>query len=422
MFRLKKLPNGVTIVSEKLPFVRSIALGIWVRNGSRHERIHESGISHFIEHMLFKGTKNRTSKQIADEMDRIGGQLNAYTTKEYTCYYFRALDNHIDQALDILTDMFLNSNFEEKEIEKEKGVILEEINMYEDSPEELVHDLMQKAVWEENPLGEPILGTTETIATFDHKTLKNFFNKRYRPENTVIAVAGNFDYDEMMDKIEQKFSNWDFNEKDDYEYTYPQYKAQILTKTKDIEQIHACLSFPGISSDSEDVYTLITLNTILGGGMSSRLFQKIREDRGLAYSVYSYPTNYNDTGLFTIYAGMNPSQTIEVLDLIIKEIQALKTNKIPPNDLSKTKEQLKSNYIMGLESTNSRMSSIGRSQLMLNKVRTPDEIIEKVDAVTEERVAVLIDKLFDFSNMSASIVGKLDSINLEEIKALCQLK
>ncbi|NLM13475.1 MAG: insulinase family protein [Epulopiscium sp.] len=421
MFRLKKLSNGVTIVSEKLPFVRSIALGIWIRNGSRHEEIHESGISHFIEHMLFKGTKHRTSKQIADEMDRIGGQLNAYTTKEYTCYYFRALDNHFDQALDILADMFLNSNFEEKEIEKEKGVVLEEINMYEDSPEELVHDLMQKAVWEGNPLGEPILGTEDTLANFNHKSLKSFFNKRYRPENTVIAVAGNFDYDEMMDKIEQKFSNWDFNEKDDYEYTYPQYKAKILTRNKDIEQIHACISFPGISSDSEDVYTLITLNTILGGGMSSRLFQKIREDRGLAYSVYSYPTNYNDTGLFTIYAGMNPSQTMEVFDLIIKEIQALKTNKILLDDLNKTKEQLKSNYIMGLESTNSRMASLGRSQLMLNKVRTPDEIIEKVDAVTEEKIAVLIDKLFDFSYMSASIVGKLDSINLEEIKALCQI-
>ncbi|MBZ4668568.1 MAG: hypothetical protein PWP07_425 [Epulopiscium sp.] len=421
MFRLKKLSNGVTIVSEKLPFVRSIALGIWVRNGSRHERIHESGISHFIEHMLFKGTKNRTSKQIADEMDRIGGQLNAYTTKEYTCYYFRALDNHIDQALDILVDMFLNSNFEDKEIEKEKGVVIEEISMYEDSPEELVHDLMQKAVWEDNPLGEPILGTEDTIATFNYKSLKSYYNKRYRPENTVIAVAGNFDYDEMMDKIEQKFSNWDFNEKDDYEYTYPQYKAQMITKTKDIEQIHLCLSFPGLPSDSEDVYTLITLNTILGGGMSSRLFQKIREDRGLAYSVYSYPTNYSDTGLFTIYAGMNPSQTSEVLDLIIKEIHSLKINKIPFDDLTKTKEQLKSNYIMGLESTNSRMSSIGRSQLMLNKVRTPDEIIEKVDAVTEERIALLIDQLFDFSKISASIVGKLDTINLKEIKALCQI-
>jgi predicted Zn-dependent peptidase len=421
MFNLKKLPNGVTIVSEKLPFVRSIALGIWVRNGSRNEKNFENGISHFIEHMMFKGTQNRTSKQIADEMDGIGGQLNAYTTKEYTCYYVRALDNHIDQALNILTDMFFNSNFEDKEIEKEKGVVLEEINMYEDSPEELAHDLMQKAVWEDDPLGESILGTSDTIAAFDNKVLKSFLNKRYRPENTVIAVAGNFEYDEMINKIEQIFTTWNLNAEDDYKYTIPKYKSNIVTKAKDIEQVHLCLSFPGISSNSEDVYTMITLNTILGGGMSSRLFQKIREDRGLAYSVYSYPTNYKDTGLFTIYAGMNPSQTLEVIDLIIKEIELLKTNEIPLKDLTKTKEQLKSNYIMGLESTSSRMSSLGKSQLILNKIRTPDEIIEEVDAITEEKINVLIKKLFDFSQISASIVGKIDNIDLKEIKERCHM-
>ncbi|WP_058485202.1 M16 family metallopeptidase [Defluviitalea phaphyphila] len=419
MFKLKRLSNGVTIVAEKLPFVRSIALGIWVYNGSRHEKANENGISHFIEHMLFKGTKNRNSKQIAEEMDAIGGQLNAYTTKEYTCYYFRTLDNHINQALDILTDMFFNSIFDEKEIEKEKGVIIEEINMYEDSPEELVHDLMQKAVWEKDPLGEPILGTKDTIMSFNNKTLKTFLNKRYRPENTVIAVAGNFEYDEIINKIEEKFINWNTFQKDDYVYTIPKYQSKLVTKFKDIEQVHLCLSFPGIASDSKDIYNLITLNTIFGGGMSSRLFQKIREDRGLAYSVYSYPTNYKDTGLFTIYAGMNPSQVIEVINLIIKEIENLKSNKIPKQDLIKTKEQLKSNYIMGLESTNSRMSSLGKSQLMLNKIRTPDEIIEKLDEVTQEKIEILIEKIFDFSNISLSIVGNLDNINLKEIKDIC---
>lgn len=419
MFKLKKLSNGVTIVAEKLPSVRSIAFGIWVGNGSRHEGKDINGISHFIEHMMFKGTKNRTARQIADEMDRIGGQLNAYTTKEYTCYYFRALDNHFSQALDILSDMFFNSTFDNKEIEKEKQVILEEINMYEDSPEELVHDLIQKAVWEESSLGQPILGSSESISLFDDKSLFSFYNKRYRPENTVIALAGNFDYNEIFAEIEEKFSSWNSKAEDDYIYVAPKYNAQIITKTKDIEQVHVCINFPGISSGSDDVYDLITLNTIFGGGMSSRLFQKIREERGLAYSIYSYPTNYKDTGLFTIYGGMNPSQTIEVIRLIMDEIHLLKKEKISNEDLIKTKEQLKSNYIMGLESTGSRMSSIGKSQLILNRIKTPDEIIESLDAVSQDKITKLIDKIFDFSKTSLSIVGKIDNINLKEIKKIC---
>lgn len=422
MFRLKKLSNRVTIVAEKLPSVRSVAFGLWVANGSRHEKYSENGMSHFIEHMMFKGTKKRTAKQIADEMDRIGGQLNAYTTKEYTCYYFRTLDNHFNQALEILSDMFFNSTFQNKEIEKEKQVILEEINMYEDSPEELVHDLIQKAVWEDSSLGQPILGTSDTISTFNDQSLLSFYNKRYRPENTVIALAGNFDYDKIFNEIEEKFSQWNIHEEDDYEHTVPKYNPQVVTKSKNIEQIHICLNFPGIHSGSDKAYDLITLNTIFGGGMSSRLFQKIREERGLAYSVYSYPTNYKDTGLFTIYGGMNPSQTTEVIKLIMNEIQLIKKEQISNEDLVKTKEQLKSNYIMGLESTGSRMSSIGKSQLILNRIKTPDEIIEKIDQVTQDKLTELIDDIFDFSKLSLSIVGKIDTIHLKEIKNICLIK
>jgi len=419
MFELKKLPNGVTIVAEKLPFVRSIAFGLWVGNGSRHEENYENGISHFIEHMMFKGTKDRTSKEIADEMDSIGGQLNAYTTKEYTCYYFRSLDNHFNQALDILTDMFFNSHFEDKEIKKEKGVILEEINMYEDSAEELVHDLMQEAVWPNNPLGKPILGTHKTIENFDNERLISFYKKRYRPENTVIAVAGNFNYEEMINTIEEKFSHWTFGDKEDNPLMTPKYIPKIISKSKDIEQVHLCLSFPGIPSDSKFVYSLIILNTILGGGMSSRLFQKIREDRGMAYSIYSYPTNYKDTGLFTIYAGMNPLQTLEAIELIMKEIEAIKKEQISIEDLIRTKEQLKSSYIMGLESTSSRMSSIGKSQLLLNRINTPDEIIRRVDEVTMEKIHHVIERVFDFSQISLSLVGKIEHVDIKEIKKIC---
>lgn len=419
MFKKKKLANGVTIVAEKIPSVRSIAFGVWVGNGSRHEKKENNGISHFIEHMMFKGTSNRTAKQIADEMDRIGGQLNAYTTKEYTCYYFRALDNHFSQALDILSDMFFNSTFDNREIEKEKQVVLEEINMYEDSPEELVHDLSQTAVWEESSLGQPILGSSKSISRFDSERLFSYYHKRYRPENTVIALAGNFNYNEIFAEIEEKFASWQAKEKDDYVYKIPNYKPQLITKLKDIEQVHVCINFPGIHFGSEKIYDLITLNTIFGGGMSSRLFQKIREERGLAYSIYSYPTNYKDTGLFTIYGGMNPSQTIEVIKLIMEEIHLLKKEKISHEDLNKTKEQLKSNYILGLESTGSRMSSIGKSQLILNKIKTPDEIIESVDAVTQDKITELIEQIFDFSKISISIVGKIDHNKLKEIKELC---
>ncbi len=417
MFNKTTLPNGLTIVTENIPFVRSVAFGIWVKNGSRNEELATNGISHFIEHMLFKGTANRTAKEIADEIDAVGGQLNAYTSKEYTCYYVRALDTHFDLVLDILADMFFNSRFDEDDINKERKVIIEEINMYEDTPEELAHDLLQYNFWKGNSLGLPILGTEETISSFNRSTFKSYFQKNYRPESTVVAVAGNFKDEEMLKKIEERFSGFKGagESAKQSDSSKVEYYPCIVYKEKEIEQVHISMGFPSISIGSDDSYVLAVLNTIFGGGMSSRLFQTIREEQGLAYSVYSYNSSFTNSGLFSIYAGLNRSQTLQVINLIVNEVKKLFSEKITPLQLERTKEQLKSNYILSLESTNSRMTSIGRSMLMLNRIMEPEDIMEKIDAVTNERLDSLIEKIFNLKNMSFSAVGNIKGFDFNEI-------
>ena len=410
MIQKKILSNGLTIVAERIPFVHSITMGIWVGNGSRYETKKENGISHFIEHMLFKGTPTRTSRDIATQLDSIGGQINAFTAKECTCYYTRTLDTHFDLALDVLSDMFFHSIFKEEDIIKERGVILEEINMYEDAPEEQVHDLLQTMVWNDS-LGYSILGTQETLETFQQKELKTYMQQHYQPNNTVIAIVGNFEYEEIYEKLEEVFEVWENSPYHRIPSFDTIYTPNVIKKEKDIEQVHLCLGFPGIPLGSKKIYALSILNTILGGSMSSRLFQTIREEYGLAYSVYSYPSNYKNIGLFTIYAGMNPNQTQKVMDLIIREIQTVKKNLIAQEELNQTKEQLKSNYMMGLESTSGRMSSIGRSQLLLDHIQTPDEIIQKIDGVVLDDIEALIYEIFDFKKMSLAAVGNIAHLN-----------
>ncbi len=415
MIETIKLKNGITIVHEQIPFVRSIAFGIFVKNGSRNESQATNGISHFIEHMLFKGTKTRRAIDIADEMDAIGGQLNAYTTKEYTCYYTRVLDTHFDIALDVLSDMFFHSKFDDVEIQKERGVILEEISMYEDTPEDLVYDNLQYALWHDHPLGFPILGNRTSIASFDNSTFQDYYKKHYRPDNTVIAVAGNFDADEMIKKIECYFGDFTCTTEQEGSGQAATLTPSFIKTVKDIEQVHMCLAFPGIRMGTDDSYVLSVFNTIFGGGMSSRLFQKIREEHGLSYSIYSYNSNYVDTGLFSVYAGLNPNQTQEVLQLILQEIKNLQHNKITEEQLTKTKEQIKSNMLLSLESSSSRMSSIGRSELLLNRILTTDQLAEKVDSVTIPRIYALVDSIFDLNKASLSIVGKVENFDAKEI-------
>jgi len=414
MVNIKRLDNGVRVVLEEIDYVRSISFGIWVRNGSRNEKPENNGMSHFIEHMLFKGTENRTAKQIAEEMDAVGGQINAYTTKEYTCYHTRVLDKHFDRALDVISDMFLHSRFAQKDIQRERNVIIEEINMYEDAPEELVHDSLQEAIWKDSSLGQPILGTVESISKFHTENMKDFFEKRYHTENTVVSVAGHFDTEEMFSKLNKTLGQW--KRKNDFVYydTKTIYTPNIVKREKDIEQVHLCMTFPSLERDHPQKYALAVFNTIFGGGMSSRLFQKVREENGLTYTIYSYTSAYVDSGLFAIYAGMNPNQTEKVIELIFEEIKTLKQNKLSQKLIDVTKEQMISNFIIGQESTVNLMTASGASVLLRGFVQDTEEILQQIEKITAEDIQKVIEKIFIKQNMSVSIVGNIKNVCLEK--------
>ena len=415
MVEVIKLDNGITVVMEKMPSVRSVSFGIFVKNGSRNESNKTNGISHFIEHLMFKGTKNRTAKQIADDMDSVGGQINAYTTKEYTCYYTKTLDTHFDVALDVLADMYFNSLFSDEDILKERNVIIEEINMYEDAPEEVGYDILQGEIWKGNSLSFPILGTEKSISSFDSAGIKNYYREHYRTDNTVLSVAGNFEKDKVIDGIKKYFSGFKSLDKEtilrNSVYEKPSYFKSDVKKEKDIEQLHLTMCFPGVKIGSDESYALAAVNTIFGGGMSSRLFQRIREERGLVYTVYSFSSNFSDSGIFGIYAALSPNHFNQVYDLILTEISELKKEKITREQLTKTKEQLKSNFILSLENSSSRSSNIGRSMLLLNKINEVDDIIEKVNEVSLEKIENIIEKIFNLENMSISLVGR----NIEKL-------
>jgi predicted Zn-dependent peptidase len=364
--------------------------------------------------MLFKGTKKRSAAEIAEAMDAIGGQMNAFTSKEYTCYLVRTLDSYIYEAIDILTDMFFNSRFDGADIEKESKVIAEEINMYEDSPDELIHDILQSAVWDKSSLGQSVLGPKSNINNFKRDDFINYIKNNYHAGNTVISIAGNFDEDMLIGRIEELFSDYIFlNKSDDKKHT--EFNPCIVTREKDIEQLHLLLSFKGIGLDSQYSYALTALNTYFGGGMSSKLFQAIREEHGLAYSVYSYPLNFVDTGLFTIYAALNKSQTEQVIGLIIQEIKKLHSTIISKDQLNKIKAQLKSNYIIGIESSISRMNYIGKSMLMLDKIIEQDTALENIETISPDDISGLINTIFDLDRLSLAAVGNVSNLNFKDM-------
>lgn len=407
MFKKIVLSNGLRLVYEKIPFVRSVSVGIWVGTGSRNETLENNGISHFIEHMLFKGTEKRSAKQIAESIDAIGGQINAFTGKECTCYYTKTLDTHFEISLDILSDMLFNSTFQKSDIEVERRVVIEEIGMYEDTPEELVHDIFSETVWEGNSLGYPILGTEECINKFDERAIKDYMSEFYTPYNTVISIAGNFEDNYVIEMVKKYFEGWTYIGKYANSFKTAQYKVSRKFKEKDTEQVHLCMGFNGIEHGHDNLYTLLAINNILGGGMSSRLFQKIREEKGLVYSIYSYPSSYVGAGLFVIYGGMNPEQLQKVIDLTKKEINTLLKSGITQDELNKSKEQLKGNYILGLESTSSRMNSIGKSELMLGRINTPEEILNKIDRINIDNVFKVINNVLELDKMSVTAVGNI---------------
>ncbi len=405
MFSKYTLSNGVRIVYEKIPYVRSVSVGIWVKTGSRNESRQNNGISHFIEHMLFKGTEKRNAKKIAESIDNIGGQLNAFTGKECTCFYAKTLDTHLDLVLDVLSDMFFNSLFAKKDMNVEKRVILEEIGMYEDSPEELVHDILSETVWNGNAIGYSILGTQESLKSFDAAMVRDYMKNNYTPQNTVISIAGNFEEAYLIELLNKYFGSWSSPVDQVVDFQEVVFNNGIKTREKDTEQVHLCIGFNGIAHGNDKLYSLLAVNNIFGGGMSSRLFQKIREKKGLVYSIYSYPSAYKNAGLFTIYAGMNPDNLNVVVELVTDEIKTLIKRGIKPSDLEKSKEQLKGNYILGLESTSSRMNSIGKSELMLHHIDTPEEVLAKINSITMESVNEVIEKTFDLKNTGISVVG-----------------
>lgn len=408
MYKKYTLENGLRIVTEHIPYVKSISIGVWVEAGSKHENIHNNGICHFIEHMLFKGTTSRSAKDIAEVIDEIGGQINAFTSKECTCYYTKVLDTHYELAIELLADMLFNSKLDIDDLQKEKSVIYEEISMYEDSPEDLVHDLLYQSIFKNSSLGLPILGSNDSLNAIRRDDILSFMKKYYIPNNAVISVVGNFDENNLLTAIEKYFGLWKKADNPIIKENSLQYNFEHISKSKDIEQVHLCLGFKGIKLGENKLYPLMIVNNILGGSMSSRLFQNIREERGLVYSIYSYPSTYKDGGLLTIYVGMSPNVFDEVSSLIYNELENLSRNGLTEVELNKSKEQLKGNYILGLESTSSRMTSIGKSELLLGKINSPKEIIQKIDNVRMQEIEDILKEIIDLNDIASATVGRIE--------------
>ncbi|KEQ27497.1 M16 family metallopeptidase [Paenibacillus tyrfis] len=385
------LTNGLRLVIEKIPTCRSVAFGIWVKTGSRSENETNNGISHFIEHMLFKGTEKYSAKDIAEIFDGIGGNVNAFTSKEYTCYYCKVLDEHLPLAVEVLSDMFFGSVFDGTELEKEKNVIYEEIAMYEDTPDDMVHDLIARAAFGGHSLGRTIIGTQSNLAAMTSDTLKEYMKSHYTIANTVISIAGNIN-DDVVGLIEKHFGSF-ANVGSQAPLEPLTFRSDSEYHQKKTEQNHICLSLPGLAAKDDRLYAMILLNNAIGGGMSSRLFQEIREKRGLAYSVYSYHSSYQDGGLFTVYTGTAPKQTEEVLKVTLELLADIKEKGLTPTELKKGKEQMKGSLILSLESTSSRMNRIGKNELMLGRHYNLDEMIQRIESVEMEHVQALTAEL-----------------------------
>ena len=404
----KTLNCGIRMAMEKIPYVQSAAVGIWVKAGSADEDDRINGISHYIEHMLFKGTDNRTAKQIAEDVDRIGGNINAFTGKEATCYYIKTLDSNLEQACDILIDMFLNSQFDEVEMDKERMVILEEMKMTEDTPDDLAHDLLFEQVFQGTPLERQIIGTEKSLAGIRRQDIIDYIKKEYTRDSIVISLAGNFDEDYMCNYFEGRLAQLTAS-KPERTKSSRIYVPKFQTRVKDVEQSHICMGVPGIQLDNDDLYyPMVLLNNIMGGSMSSRLFQNIREEKGLAYSVYSGHTSYMDAGAYFIYAGINSNKIQEAIEGIACELQLLKREGVTADELAMAKEQSKSSYIFGLENVNSRMFANGKNILLLNEVREPQRVLAEIDAVTMDDMVRAAELICDMGQYCATLVTNRD--------------
>ena len=404
-FKKTTLKNGIRIVSKKMPHARSVSMGVWVNVGARDESDPESGLSHFIEHMIFKGTRKRSAYQIAKEFDAIGGHTNAFTAMENTCYHARVMDTQTETMVEILSDIFINSVFDPVEIDKERPVILQEIGMVEDSPEEYVHVLSGNNFWGENPLGRSILGNPQNIFKFDAQTIRRFFHRLYQPERIVISAAGNLDHSRLVDLIQPLFETIKSGNGFPPRIT-PQSCPGVFLTRRDLEQVHICLSTQGLPVTDPRRYTFSLLNTILGGNMSSRLFQEVREKRGLAYSVYSFISSHGDTGMFGVYAGVAPDKAEETTRLILDEINKMRNEGVNPSELKGAIEYTKGGLLLASESIDNQMVRSAQNEIHFGHNIPLQDIIENVEAVTRDDILELANELFNPEQMALTLLGQ----------------
>ena len=412
-------PNGLTILSEEMPHIRSISIGIWIKSGSRDEEPEINGISHFTEHMVFKGTTTRSAAQIARQVDSIGGHMDAFTGKETICFNIKVLDEHLPIAIDILSDLVLNPVFNAKDIAREKGVILEEIKMDEDNPDYLVHEIFTQNFWKDHPLGKPILGTKETVRSFKQENLLAHYHRRFGPNNIIISAAGNLNHQKFADLIQDRFAGLKAVPNGHHQAA-PAITPRIITRNKkSLEQVQLCIGVPSHPISHEKRYVSYILNTVLGGGMSSRLFQKIREEQGLVYSIYSDLNPYRDTGCLAIYAGTSLESTPRVVESVLAEFRELKSKPLPDEEVRRAKDQLKGSLMLSLESSIARMSNLARQEMYFDRFFTLDEIINQIESVTIEELSEMSSQLFQADKIAVTVLGNLDGLKISREQLVC---
>lgn len=405
MIKKTVLNNGIRIISEKIPHSYSVTIGIWVANGSRHERRESNGVAHFIEHLLFKGTKRRSALDISREIDSVGGILNAFTSREFVCYYTKVLDKFLPKAVDLLSDIFLYSQFDNEEIEKERKVILQEISMQEDTPDDYIHDLFSQNLWRGHPLGMPIIGNEESVGKLDRNFLIGYMNDYYRADDIIIAAAGNVDHRDLLHLFSDLCNNVPSGS-GKKATRRPRYKKSVTVVEKDLEQVHLCLGLKSLPQDHEQRYEAYIMNTILGGGMSSRLFQEVREKKGLAYSIYSYLASHSDSGSLAVYAGTSHERLVELIDITMREFKRLKKKAITRIELDSAKEQLKGNILLSMESSDNRMSKLAKNEIYYGRYQSIQELMEGFDRVTAKSLQDLSQQIFDDRYLTLVLMGK----------------
>ena len=417
--RRQKLSNGLTIITEQMQHIRSASIGVWLQTGSRDEDPHWNGISHFIEHMVFKGTKHRTAEEIARQVDSIGGNMDAFTAKECICFNVKVLDEHVPTALDILSDLVLNPIFDAGDIARERGVIMEEIKMDEDNPDYLVHEIFTQNFWKDHPLGKPILGTKETVRRFERDAVLDAYTHRFSPGNIILSAAGNLDHDGFVELVQAKFAHMKAQANGFHSTAPKTFSRIILRNKKALEQVQLCIGVPAHPIAHEKRHAGYILNTLLGGGMSSRLFQNIRERQGLAYSIYSDLNPYRDTGCLAVYAGTSLASASKVVQSVVEEFRKLKTETVPEEELRRAKAQLKGSLMLSLESSTSRMSNLARQEMYFDKFYDLDELIERIEAVTVEDLTGLANEFFKPESVAVTALGNLNGLKLTRDQLAC---